>query len=68
MWSFIASILVFIHLALELAHYAYEYLAARRGKNILIDIQRHRIRSKKTAKLNRIQKDLNAIKKKLNII
>jgi len=66
-WSIIASVLVFFHLALELAHYVYEYFAARRGKNILIDIQRHRIRSKKTAKLNQIQKDLKAIKKKLEI-
>jgi len=67
MWSFIASVLVFFHLALELAHYVYEWFAARRGKNILIDIQRHRIRSKKTEMLIRMQKDLTAIKKKLNI-
>lgn len=67
MWSIITSVLVFFHLALELAHYAYEYLAARRGKNILIDIQRHRIRSKKTEMLIQMQKDLNVIKKKLEI-
>ena len=67
MWSFIASCLVFFHLALELAHYVYEYFAARRGKNILVDIQRHRIRSKKTEMLIQMQNDLNLIKKKLEI-
>ena len=67
MWSIIASILVFCHLTLELAHYVYEYFAARRGKNILIDIQRHRIRSKKTEMLIKMQEDLNLIKKKLKI-
>ena len=67
MWSIIASVLVFFHLALELAHYVYEYFAARRGKNILIDIQRHRIRSKKTEMLIKMQEDLKLIKKKLKI-
>lgn len=67
MWSIIASMLVFFHLALELAHYIYEYFAARRGKNILIDIQRHRIRSKKTEMLKQMQSDLTLIKKKLEI-
>lgn len=67
MWSFIASVLVFFHLALELAHYVYEYLAAKRGKNILIDIQRHRMRSKKTEMLKKMQEDLKLIKEKLKI-
>ena len=67
MWSIIASILVFFHLALELAHYVYEYFAARRGKNILIDIQRHRVRSKKTQMLADIQKELKLIKEYLGI-
>ena len=67
MWSFIASVLVVFHLALELAHYAYEWFAARRGNNILIDIHRHRMRSKKTEMLIQMQKDLNVIKKKLKI-
>lgn len=67
MWSFIASVLVFFHLALELAHYVYEYFAARRGKNILIDIQRHRVRSRKTEMLIKMQKDLDLVKKKLGI-
>lgn len=67
MWSVIASILVFFHLALELAHYVYEYFAARRGNNILIDIHRHRLRSKKSEMLKDIQKDLKLIKKKLEI-
>ncbi|KKL82453.1 hypothetical protein LCGC14_1984610 [marine sediment metagenome] len=67
MWSFIASILVFFHLALKLAHYTYEWFAARRGSNILIDIQRHRLRSRKTEKLIQIQKDINLIKNHLRI-
>lgn len=67
MWNCILSFLVIFHLATEYVHYAYEYFSARRGNNLLIDIHRHRIRSKKTAKLNQIQKDLNAIKKKLKI-
>ena len=58
---------MFFHLALELAHYIYEYFAARRGKNILIDIQRHRLRSKKSEMLKDIQSDLNLIKEKLEI-
>jgi len=67
MWSIISSILVTCHLSLELAHYAYEYFAARRGKNILIDIQRHRLRSQKTKRLIQLQKDVDLIKKKLEI-
>lgn len=67
MWSIIASILVFFHLALELAHYVYEYFAAKRGANILIDIQRNRIRSKKTEMLIKIQIDIDLIKKKLGL-
>lgn len=67
MWSIIASVLVFIHLSLELAHYVYDYFAARRGKNILVDIQRHRMRSRKTAMLVKMQKDLDSIKEKLGI-
>ena len=67
MWSIIASALVFFHLALELTHYIYEYFATRRGKNILVDIQRHRMRSKKTEMLKKMQRDLDLIKKKLEI-
>jgi hypothetical protein len=67
MWSIITSILVFFHLALELAHYIYEYFASRRGSNILIDIQRHRMHSHKTAMLVKMQKDIDEIKEKLGI-
>ena len=67
MWSFVSSVLVFIHLSLELAHYAYEYVASRRGSNILIDIQRHRLRSQKTERLIQLQKDMDLIKKHLGI-
>ena len=67
MWSFIASMLVVCHLALELAHYAYEYFSAKRGSNILIDIQRNRIRSKKTERLIKLQKDIDLIKEHLGI-
>lgn len=67
MWSIISSILVFFHLTLELAHYVYEYFAAKRGSNILIDIQRHRLRSKKTEKLIKLQSDLDKIKEHLGI-
>lgn len=67
MWSIIASCLVFFHLALELAHYAYEYFASRRGSNILIDIQRHRMRSHKTEMLVKMQKDIDSIKEELEI-
>jgi hypothetical protein len=67
MWSFVSSILVFIHLSLELAHYVYEYVASRRGSNILIDIQRHRLRSRKTERLVQLQKDMDLIKKHLGI-
>lgn len=67
MWSILSAILVFFHLSLELAHYVYEYLASRRGSNILIDIHRHRLRSKKTEKLIKLQKDIDLIKERLNI-
>lgn len=67
MWSIVASCLVLVHLALELAHYVYEYFASRRGSNILIDIQRHRMRSHKTEMLKEMQRDLDKIKKELGI-
>ena len=67
MWSIITSVLVFFHLALELTHYIYEWFAARRVNNVLIDIQRHRVRSKKSEMLKNIQQDLNLIKKNLEI-
>ena len=67
MWSIIASALVFFHLALELAHYVYEYYASRRGSNILIDIQRHRMRSHKTEMLKKMLSDLDLIKQELGI-
>lgn len=67
MWDCILSILVIFHLVTEYVHYAFEFISGRRGKNILVDIQRHRIRSKKTEMLKKIQKDLNSIKEKLGV-
>ncbi len=63
MWSIILSCLVIFHLVTEYVHYIYEYFASRRGSNILIDIQRHRMRSHKTAMLIQMQKDIDLLKK-----
>ena len=67
MWDFILSMLVIFHLVTEYIHYVFEYASGRREKNILVDIQRHRIRSKKTVMLIQMQKDLDLIKEKLGI-
>ena len=67
MWDCILSILVIFHLVTEYIHYVYEYLSGNREKNILVDIQRHRIRSKKTERLEQIQKDIDLIKENLGI-
>ena len=67
MWDCILSVLVIFHLVTEYVHYIFEYVSGNREKNILVDIQRHRIRSKKTEMLMKMQMDLDAIKKKLDI-
>lgn len=67
MWDAVLSCLVIFHLVTEYVHYFYEYASGRREKNILVDIQRHRMRSKKTAMLQQMQKDLDLIKAKLKI-
>ena len=67
MWDCVLSCLVVFHLVTEYVHYIFEYVSGNREKNILVDIQRHRIRSKKTAMLIQMQKDLDLIKKKLDI-
>ena len=67
MWDCILSVLVIVHLVTEYVHYVYEYMSGNREKNILADIQRHRIRSKKTQMLIQMQKDLTLIKEKLGI-
>ena len=67
MWDCILSVLVIFHLVTEYVHYIFEYVSGNREKNILVDIQRHRIRSKKTEMLMKMQMDLDAIKKNLGI-
>ena len=67
MWDAILSVLVIFHLVTEYVHYVYEYISAKRGDSILIDIQRHRIRSKKTEMLIKMQRDLDLIKERLEI-
>ena len=67
MWDTILSCLVIFHLVTEYVHYFYEYASGRREKNILVDIQRHRMRSNKTEMLKKMQRDLDLIKKKLEI-
>ena len=67
MWDCILSILVIVHLVTEYIHYTLEYIWGKREGNVLLDIQKHRRSSKKTELLNQIQKDLDLIKKKLEI-
>ena len=67
MWDLVLSILVMIHLVTEYAHYLYEYFSGKKGTNILEDIQKHRKHSIKTKLLLQIQRDLDAIKKQLEI-
>lgn len=66
-WDLILSILVTFHVTVEFIHYAHEYMSAKREKNFLKDIQEHRKKSTKTQKLIEIQKDLDLIKKCLDI-
>ncbi len=66
-WDAILSCLVIIHLVSEYWHYAWEYFSGRKESNILKDIQTHRMKSTKTQKLEQLQKDVNCIKKCLNI-
>ena len=68
MWDAILACVVIFHLATEYVHYFYEYTSGRREKNILVDIQRHRMRSEKTKMLKRMQKDIDLIKNKLGVI
>lgn len=63
----ILSILVVVHLVTEYFHYAWEFFSGRKEKNILSDIQNHRQQSTKTAKLNKIQIDIDIIKKRLGV-
>ena len=65
MWDFILSMLVIIHLVTEYVHYTFEFISGKREKGLLLDIQRHRVRSKKTEMLIKIQEDLDLIKKEL---
>ena len=67
MWDVILSCLVIFHLVTEYVHYIYEYMSGNREKNILVDIQRHRIRSHKTEMLKQMQRDIDLIKEKLEI-
>ncbi|MHA1816596.1 MAG: hypothetical protein ACTSX1_11355 [Candidatus Heimdallarchaeaceae archaeon] len=66
-WDAILSILVIIHLISEYGHYAWEFISGKREAEILEDIQNHRKMSTKTQKLKKLQRDLDLIKKKLEI-
>jgi hypothetical protein len=66
-WDGILSCLVIIHLISEYGHYAWEFISGRREAKILEDIQNHRKMSTKTQKLKKLQRDLDLIKKKLEI-
>lgn len=67
MWDCILSILVIVHLLTEYVHYTLEYIWGKREGNVLLDIQKHRKASQKTAALARLQKDVDLIKEKLGI-
>jgi predicted small metal-binding protein len=66
-WDAILSMLVIIHLISEYGHYAWEFISGRKEAEILEDIQNHRKLSTKTQKLKQIQKDIDLIKKRLDI-
>ena len=66
-WDAILSILVIVHLVSEYSHYAWEFISGRKEANILQDIQTHRMKSTKTKRLIQLQKDIDCIKKCLNI-
>lgn len=68
MWDCILSILVIIHLCSEYVHYVLEWIAGKREKDVLADIQKHRRRSKKTEMLQQIQKDIATNTKSLDVI
>jgi len=65
MWNFVLSCLVILHLVTEYIHYFLEYFWGKKEKNILGDIQRHRMNSTKTKRLMQLQKDVNEIKQLL---
>ena len=66
-WDIVLSVLVGVHLLSEYGHYFWEWYSGRKEQNILEDIQNHRKQSTKTEKLIKIQRDLDLIKKRLNI-
>ena len=66
-WDAVLSFLVIIHLISEYSHYIWEFISGRKKANILEDIQNHRMKSTKTARLMDIQRDMKMIKKELGI-
>ena len=64
-WNFVLSCLVILHLVTEYVHYFLEYFWGRKEKAVLGDIQKHRMKSTKTQRLIRLQKDVDEIKKLL---
>lgn len=66
-WNAILSILVIVHLCSEYVHYFLEFISSRKEANILNDIHVHRKKSTKTEQLQKIQSDLDLIKKALQI-
>ena len=62
MWDMILSILVILHLCTEYVHYILEYRWGKKDKNILEDIHKHRRKSTKTERLDRIEKGLEEIR------
>lgn len=66
-WDMVLSILVTFHVIIEFIHYGHEYISAKREKNYLEDIHDYRKKSTKTKRLIKLQKDIDLIKKELNI-
>ena len=65
MWDMILSILVIVHLCTEYIHYILEYRWGKNDKNILEDIHKHRKKSTKTERLEKIEEALEDIKQLL---
>jgi len=66
-WDLILSILVMFHVVVEFIHYGHEYMSAKKEKQYLKDIHAYRKKSTKTAKLIKLQSDMDLIKKHLKI-
>ena len=66
-WDAILSCLVIIHLISEYGHYAWEFISGQKEAKILEDILTHRKLSTKTQRLKQLQKDVDCIKKCLEI-